>query len=319
MEQLGGLLMKVTSYRRVVPNKNSSVEKTGILLNFVQGVIAAGDQGTIHDGLNVVDSDVAVIQGWQHERGKAGEHLMLRQKIIDTQLNKNKYVITADSNLFLYANRNNTPHHYLRYSINGIFPTTGKYCDDNPDPKRWQQIQRDTGIHLQDYRTKGRNIVLCLQRNGGWSMGKLDIQDWIIDTVRRIRKYSDRTIIIRPHPGDKKAQQYLSGRFNRISNLPNVKLSEFGTPLDVDLRKAWAVVNHNSSSTVGPIIQGYHSFVTDITNSQCREVSHDNFSKIENPKEFDRQVWLERISMFHWKFSELSDGTCWRHMRNYCQ
>ena len=317
--QHGELSMRVTSYFKVVPKKNTSNEKTGLLTKFVQGAIAAGDTGQVHIGLNVVDSDVAVIQGWQHERGKSGEHLLLRQNVIDTQINKNKYVITADSNLFLYANRSNAPYHYLRYSINGIFPTTGIYCDNNPDPKRWQLIQRDTGIHLQDYRTKGKNIVLCVQRNGGWSMGRLDVQDWIIDTVRRIRKHSDRTIIIRAHPGDKKAQQYLTGRFNRIGNLPNVKLSEFGTPLEVDLNKAWAVVNHNSSSIVGPIIQGYHAFCTDPEKSQCAEVTHHNFHDIENPKQFDRQKWLERISMFHWKFTELEDGSCWRHMRNYCQ
>ena len=76
---------------------------------------------------------------------------------------------------------------------------------------------------------------------------------------------------------------------------------------------------HNSSSIVGPIIQGYHAFCTDPEKSQCAKVSNTDFSKIEMPVEFDRQSWLERISMFHWKFSELSDGTCWRHMRNYCQ
>ena len=84
-----------------------------------------------------------------------------------------------------------------------------------------------------------------------------------------------------------------------------------------DLHKAWAVVNHNSSSVVGPIIQGYHSFVTDSTHSQCADVSHDDFHRIESPKEFDREAWLQRISMFHWKFDELRNGTCWRHMRQF--
>ena len=40
---------------------------------------------------------------------------------------------------------------------------------------------------------------------------------------------------------------------------------------------------------------------------------------IEKPKEFDREAWLQRISMFHWKLSELNDGTCWRHMRQFVQ
>ena len=311
--------MKVVSYQRVVPEQNSSYEKNAILTNFVQGVQKLGDNGVAYNGYDLQDCDVAIIQGWQHQRGKGGAHLQLRQKVIDTQIAKNRFVITADSNLFLYANRANTPYHYLRYSINGVFPNVGNYCDDKPDPKRWKQISAHTGIKLQDYQKKGRNIVLCLQRNGGWSMGTYDIQDWVIDTVRKIRKYSDRPIIVRPHPGDKKAVRYLSHRYNRIKNLPNVKLSDFGRPLEADLHKAWAVVNHNSSSIVGPIIQGYHAFITDPNKSQCAEVSNDHFKNIETPNEFDREQWLERISMFHWNFAELQNGSCWAHMRDYCK
>lgn len=310
--------MKVTSYLKVVPKKNTSEEKTGLLTKFITGVQKSGDTGLIHDGLNVIDSDVAVIQGWQHEKGKNGEHLKLRQSIIDAQLARKKYVITADSNLFLYANKSNKPHHYLRYSINGVFPNTGNYCDNIINPLRWQQIQKDTGITLEDYKRKGKTIVLCVQRNGGWSMSGTDIQDWILTTISKIRKYSDRPIVVRAHPGDKKAQEYLT-RYNKFRHLPNVRLSEFGQPLELDLHKAWAVVNHNSSSIVGPIIRGHHAFITDPIKSQCSEVAHTDFSMIDTPQEFNRQAWLERISMFHWKFSELEDGSCWRHMRNYCQ
>lgn len=309
--------MKVVSYLNSVPSINNNQQKTALLIKYVAGVNAAGDEGILHQGNNIIPSNVGVIQGWIYEN-KSPPHLKLRNDIIEHHKKFNTYSCTADANLFLYQNKHN-PHGYLRYSFNSIFPTTGIYCDDNPDPARWQQIQKDTGIQISDYKTKGNSIVLCVQRNGGWSMGKTDVQDWIIDTVRRIRKHSDRTIIIRSHPGDKKAQQYLTGRFNRIGNLPNVKLGEFGTPLEVDLNKAWAVVNHNSSSIVGPIIQGYHAFCTDPEKSQCAEVTHHNFHDIENPKQFDRQKWLERISMFHWKFTELEDGSCWRHMRNYCQ
>ena len=310
--------MKVTSYLKVVPTKNTSEEKTDLLIKFIQGAQRCGDVGVVHNGTNLLDSDVAVIQGWQHERGKNSEHLILRQNIIDSQISKKKYVITADSNLFLYANKSNKPHHYLRYSINGIFPNTGIYCDDYIDAKRWQQIQQDTGITLEDKKHKGKTIVLCVQRNGGWSMGNLDVHTWIVDTVKKIRQYSDRTIIIRAHPGDKKAQSYLLQK-NKFNHLSNVILSEFGKPLEDDLRQAWAVVNHNSSSIVGPIIQGYHAFITDPVKSQCAEVAHTDFKYIDNPQNFDRQRWLERISMFHWKFSELEDSSCWRHMRNYCQ
>ena len=60
-----------------------------------------------------------------------------------------------------------------------------------------------------------------------------------------------------------------------------------------------------------------HAFLTDPKDSQCREVANTDFSKIERPDHFDRLQWLRRISMFHWNFEELRNGSCWRHMREY--
>lgn len=313
--------MKIVSYYNVVPTKNKSQEKFDILTKFIQGVNkTVGDQGILYKGNDVVDCDVAVIQGWQHDRGKNAPHLKLRQNVIDTQTNLGRYVVSADANLFLYANKSNKPHHYLRYSFNGIFPSTGIYCDDDPDPKRWQQISQDTGISLKKKKTNGSEIVVCMQRDGGWSMGSMPIITWTANVVKEIRKHSDRRIVLRPHPNDKQAvTTYLPRLKAMFKGSPNIKISQLDAPLEYDLQKAWAVVNHNSSAVVGPIIEGYHSFITDPVKSQCAEVSHTDFSLLESPKEFDRQKWLERISMFHWKFSELEDGSCWQHMKNYCQ
>lgn len=307
--------MKIISYISVIPAKNKSEEKLQILTNFAKGVSRIGDEGLIHRGYEPLPCDVAIIQGWQHERGKTAPHLALRQKLIDRT--RNTHVITADSNLFLYANTTNKPHHYLRYSINGIFPTTGNYCDDRINPKRWEQISRDCNIQLGDMKHKGKHIVLCCQRDGGWSMGNSSVIQWANNCITELRKYTDMKIIIRGHPGDKSASTYLKD--NTFAHHKDVIVSRWGTPLERDLQKAWAVVNHNSSSVVGPIIMGYHAFVTDPQKSQCAEVANTDFSKILSPAEFDREKWLQRISMFHWKFSELQDGTCWSHMRNYCQ
>ena len=310
--------MKVVSYYNVVPRINKSQEKFDILTKFIKGVNAVGDEGILHKHNSIIDADVGLIQGWQHHLGKSGSHLQLRMNVINTQIASGKFVCTADANLFLYANKSNHPHHYLRYSFNGVFPDTGIYFDKNPDPKRWIQISKDCDINLEDYKKKGSNIILCLQRNGGWSMGHRNIVEWTSSTIREIRKHSDRHIVIRPHPGDKKARStYLQDLYKIYKKDKGVSISEPETPLDQDLLSAWAVVNHNSSSIVGPIIKGYHAFITDPQKSQCSEVSHNKFSEIENPTEFDRQAWLERISMFHWKFTELEDGTAWKHMRNY--
>ena len=311
--------LSVISYLDVLPTKNNSQEKKDILTKFVKGVAYSGDFGLTHSGYNLVDCDVAIIQGWTHQRGKTGAHLQLRENIIRKQIKEGKIVCTADSNLFLYANPNNKPHHYLRYSFNGVFPNTGTYFDNNINPKRWQQIQTDLGIMMQDKPNKGKHILLCCQRNGGWSMDGLDVVEWVVKTVKKIQQYTDRPIVVRAHPGDKRAADYLHHRYSRINTLQNVKISPIGKPLEQDLHKCYAVVNHNSSSIVGPLIKGYPAFITDPRRSQCAEVAHTSFEHIENPMIFDRERWLQRISMFHWKFDELENGKAWAHMRNYVQ
>ena len=307
--------MKVVSYYNVVPVVNKSQEKFDILTKFIKGVNAVGDEGVLHKGFDLQECDVGVIQGWQHDLGKNMAHLKLRKSVMDNTANK--HVCTADANLFLYASHHNLPHHYLRYSFNGVFRNTGNYFDNNVDPLRWQQISNDCDITIENTKKNGVHILICAQRNKGWAMGALELNDWIFTTCQEIRKYSNRPIVIRLHPGDRQTQSQRPQIALRIKmQLHNVTLST-QTSLDEDLKNCHAVVNHNSSSIVGPLIKGFSAFITDPTKSQCAEVAHTDFSLIDNPNEFDRLAWLERISMFHWKFSELEDGAAWRHIRQY--
>jgi hypothetical protein len=309
--------MIVTTYHKSIPNAKSQ-EKVDLLKYFSMGVKLAGDNSNDCYDYTYRLSDVAVIQGWVNIGSKTGQHLTLRNSVINNQLKNKKYVVVADSNLFLYTNTAN-PLHYLRYSFNGVFPNTGIYCDTKIDPNRWKKISRDLGISLRDYKNSGNHILLCLQRNGGWSMSDYDVQDWTLSTIKEIRKYSDRPIVLRGHPGDKAAREYLDPNSPkcRLKNLPNVSFSNFDRSLLQDLTNAWAVVNHNSSPVVGAAIEGYPIFVTDSNKSQCKDIANTDLSKIENPDRPDRQHWVERLSMFHWKFDELRTGECWQHMRNF--
>lgn len=307
--------MKVVSYYNVVPSKNKTPEKFDLLTKFIKGVNAVGDEGIVHTGYNLLPCDVGLIQGWQHERGKTAPHLKLRQDVIDCT--QNRVVCTADANLFKFATPSNQPHHYLRYSFNDIFPNTGIYCDDNPDPSRWQQISKDCGIRLKDVKQDGNHILICAQRDKGWSMGKKSLDEWLWTTCNKLRQHTDRLILVRLHPGDKESQKRKTQIADKLKPIKDVRLSNIDRPIEEDLVRCWAVVNHNSSSIVGPLIHGYRAFVTDPTTSQCRDVADSDLSLIETPNDYNREKWLYRISMFHWKFTELENGNCWKHMRNY--
>jgi hypothetical protein len=51
-------------------------------------------------------------------------------------------------------------------------------------------------------------------------------------------------------------------------------------------------------------------------NSQAFEVANFDLSQIENPVFPDRQKWLEKIAMCHWKLSELENGDAWDFIKN---
>lgn len=297
--------MQVAVYHKTVPNAKSQ-EKIDLLRYYAEGVRNSGDIAIDVNDYAVHRTDAAVIQGWVSQ-DTVRPHLALRNNVIKQQ----PYTIGVDSNLFLYADTTNSQH-YLRYSFNGIFPNNGIYCDDQVDPQRWQQISRDLNIHLKPYRNTGTHILLCLQRNGGWSMGSRNVVDWAVDTITALRMHTDRPIIVRAHPGDKAARNYLSS----LPLTNNVRLSTNLGLVD-DLRNCWAAVNNNSSPVVGAAIEGIPIFVTDPARSQCREIANTDLSKIEQPELFDRQPWAERISMFHWNFNELRSGACWQHMRRW--
>jgi hypothetical protein len=306
----------VTIYHKTVPNAKNQ-EKIDLLKYFSQGVRVAGDRAIDSIDYHYRPTDVGVIQGWLGQGAITTPHLNLRNTVIQEQIKQNKHVVAVDSNLFLYADTAN-PSHYLRYSFNGVFPNTGIYCDTDVDPSRWQKISKNLNLSLKDYRTNGDHILICLQRNGGWSMGSLDVQDWAIQTINTIRQYTDRSIIIRAHPGDKASREYLDLRSPkcRIKFSKAVRLSTTANLVD-DLRNCWAAVNYNSSPVVGAAIEGIPIFVMDPIKSQCRDVANTDLTQIENPQMPNRQMWVERLSMFHWNFEELKLGECWAHMRKF--
>jgi hypothetical protein len=142
-------------------------------------------------------------------------------------------------------------------------------------------------------------------------MKGIPVQQWLKETIAKVRAFSDRPIVVRPHPGDKKWRSYLN-----ISD-PRVTLST--KHITQDLSDAWATVLHNSSPAVASAIEGVPVFLTDPDPqfSQAAEVSNTNLKRLEDPKMFDRQSWIEKLSMCHWNFDELQSGEAWQFFKKF--
>jgi hypothetical protein len=143
-------------------------------------------------------------------------------------------------------------------------------------------------------------------------MKGLNSLQWLDDTIIKIKQFTDRPILVRAHPGDKKTKGFLK------LNHKNVQLSNNERLID-DLTNAWATVVHNSSPSVASIIMGVPAFLTDLEprHSQSFDVANTDISNIENPNLKDRQQWIEKISMCHWNFDELKSGEAWQFFKKY--
>ena len=308
------MTISVASYLMGIPPGNTNPEKPKIIVNFIEGVWATGDKGTIVCDYDPIDVDVAVVQGFVHPGSKNSPHLTLRKNIFEKQQREGKRSIIVDSNLFLYADPGNRQQ-FLRYSYDGIFPNTGEYCNDQPNPARWDLISKKLGLSLKPWnRRQGGTILICCQRDGGWSMDGQPLLPWLVKTITQIRKYSDRRIVVRFHPGDKNVLQHKRS-FVRYK-FENVGISHTDNILQ-DFKVAQAVVNYNSSPAVAAAIEGIPVFVLDPERSQARDVANTDLSLIENPVEFDREDWIKRMAQMHWTLDELKDGSAWRHLRKW--
>ena len=295
--------MKIAIYLSSVPPKVKNEQKINALKRFGKGVESNGDSVQFVTDTRVVDSDVSVIQGFV-SNDFTSSHLRLRKEVVD----RSQSAIIIDSNLFQFSCTED-PSFYLRYSVNGVFPTTGFYFDNKIDSSRWAKISNRLNLQLADYRENGDHVLISLQRMQGWSMRNIDVQTWLDECISKIRMFSDRKIVVRKHPGDKK-QHELRIKFN------DVVFSE--NPLLVtDLKNCWANVTFNSSPGVASLIKGIPTFVTDPSpcHSQTYPICNTDISLIETPALYDRQPWIERLCQFHWNNDEVASGEAWEFMK----
>jgi hypothetical protein len=158
-------------------------------------------------------------------------------------------------------------------------------------------------LAAKPWTNSGYNIVIAAQRSDSeqWA-GQPPTVAWLTETANTIKKYTDRPIVIRPHPRQ------------RISDIPGCVI-EMPRPIqgtydsfDYDrcLSTAWAVVNHNSGPGSLAVLNGVPAFVH--ASSLAAPVGNTDLSAINNPSKPDRTAWLERLAHTEWYTEEIASG-----------
>lgn len=145
-------------------------------------------------------------------------------------------------------------------------------------------------------------ILIALQQTESlqWDLKK-SAEQWVTDTVTKIRRFTDRQIVIRPHP---RARFHMPNLSNTVLETPKKIINTYD---DYDLNFDYsAVINHNSGVAVQAALRGV-PVVTDNT-SLAYPVSMP-LSSIDIPYLPDRDQWIQKISHTEWTVDEIAQGT----------
>lgn len=202
--------------------------------------------------------------------------------------------------------------------------TDGIFGNKNSPPDRWKKFVEMTGIRLKKWNSPGDKIIIMGQKEGDSSLNNLyakgmSFTDWIQQTVNTIRTFTDREIIIRPHPRNLRAglkgAHSIKGKNIKVSENIVAGGNQGGAGLEADLKRAHCVVTYNSLSAIESICEGIPTFALE-NGSMIWPIAHKNLSEIEKLNyNIDITQWCYDIAYTQWTFQEQEKGESWAHLK----
>lgn len=243
-----------------------------------------------------MSADVAVIWSalW-YGRMRANEEVYLRFR------QQNKPVIFIEVGAL---NRGVT----WKVSVNHV-TADGYYGQHtNLDPDRAKRF----GLSLKTPKSSKSEILICSQHHAS-----LQVQDqwtsqesWINERVRRLRQYTDRKIVVRPHPRSPINPALLE---TGLQIQTPKKLINTYDSFDFDLGYH-AIVNHNSGPGIQAAIAGIRPIVD--SSSLAYPVSFA-MAALEQSYDIDREQWLIEIAHTEYSLSELEQGIWYPRLQTH--
>ena len=297
--------MKVGIFYNSISNPAKFSNKTMLMDNFRTGVQSQGDQVVEFHSNHLPDQhlDAGFVLGYTLEDN-------FRKKIIDQLRLRKTPAVFVDSNILHYAR---SEHEWHRYSLGTVYPDSGTYFFQDLDQTKWQRFSNWHNAPLKPWRVTGDHVLILCQRPKGFNMF-LDQDTWLEKTVDKIRKHTQRPIMIRMHPGD-------GTRFKQIEKIQkrygtSVAISEHANIRDA-LTNCWCTVGINSTPNVVAAIEGVPGYVEDTRRSWAADVAFTDLAQIENPPRPDRTEWAHKIANIHWSNQEVMSGQLWSAIKQY--
>lgn len=150
------------------------------------------------------------------------------------------------------------------------------------------------GLTIQPWRRQGAHILIAPPSLPFAQLNDFDGTAWIDDVLLRIRRFTDRPIIIR-----RKARTRREARYQR--------------PLIHDLADAWCVVTYSSKTALHALLAGVPIFAT--TPCAASAMGLVDLSSIEAPAyPAGRAQWAANLAANQWTLEEIERGAFRRQL-----
>ena len=295
-------------YISSVANVKKHSRKEQCLESFATGVAAAGGRVHVERDYVYTPSRLAVMLGWA-TTNTGGRNIALRKQIIAEQQRRGFKTMCIDASCFKYLDQSGT---YLRYSLGGPFYDRAEYANRNSDPTKWQEIQHNLNIKIKPAQSRDGYILVGMQRDGGFSMKALNPLNWLENKIYEIRKYTNREIVVRPHPGKFDMKEFVP--FQHKQNVRVIDPTK--STLLENLQGTHSSVFFNSSASVAAVLEGVPVFVDDAS-AVTWSVAHHTVSQIESSRAFEREQWLWDLASVHWSDEDAQAGHIWKKFLPY--
>lgn len=302
-------MVDVVVYVSSVANPHKHPRKISCLENFARGVKNSGGSVHVEWKHQYQPSRLAVMLGWA-TTNMGGPNIALRKQIIHNQQQRGYHTMCIDASCWKYLDNAGT---YLRYSLGGPFYDQAEYANRNSNNQKWLQISQELNIQLKEPVDHPSGYILIgMQRDGGFAMKTLDPIQWMIEKIRQIRQYTNRHIVVRPHPGS-----YNMADFEFIKPHPDVTVVDpLESTLLENIKLAHSAVFFNSSASVAAVCEGVPVFVDDIS-CVSWAVANKDISRIESPKIYSRDAWVNDLAAAHWSDNDGQSGLIYQKFLPY--
>jgi hypothetical protein len=188
-----------------------------------------------------------------------------------------------------------------KVGLNGINRSADFGNDSSHDSSRSNSM----GLSLKPWNNDGDYILICAQHDKSLQWQDMPpMSRWVMQTIEKLQSYSNRDIVLRPHPRCRLPA--IEHQYRGVYRQEPAHLTGTYDDFDLSFESVHAVINWSSNPGVRAIINGVPAFVG--PDSLAYDIANHHLQHIEHPKRADRTLWLNNLAWTEYTVEEIAAG-----------